>query len=173
MCLMSWLPGPTLALVLTLMVSPASAADTQTLAVRGSELADKLNDRFRIKDLRHRAVEIYCAITYAAKCRYHIGEVVVLTTVAAAPDAPIWGVVAVYTAARGLKQQLAAIAIYTVLMEVLSPRSTVKDRSIALGNLISGLLNFKQETDAELDGVKYHIIAAGAGEVWLIATPTK
>jgi len=56
---------------------------------------------------------------------------------------------------------------------VLSPRSGIKDRSIALGNLISGLSNLKQEADVELDGVEYHMTAASAAEVWLIASPTK
>jgi len=156
------------------VVTPA--ANAPAFLISRTELADKLNDRMRRKNLSHRAAEIDCAVTDAAeKCRYDIGGVVVVTTVAPVPGGPIWSIVAADLAGAdtGSKQGLAAIAIYTVLMEVLSPRSNVKDRSIALGNLISGLSNLKRDTDLELDGVRYTMTAASDAEVWLIASPIR
>ena len=167
-----------LALGLALMPLAISAANTPTFLISSAELAHKLNDRMRGKNLSYRAVEIDCAVTHAAeKCRYNISGIVVLTTLAAAHRGPIRNIVAVHlegaqTAGRWSKRQLAAIAIYTVLMEVLSPGSNLKDRSIALANLISGLSNPEQGAEVELKGIKYNMIAASAAEVWLVASPT-
>ena len=158
----------------------ASATNTSTFLISSTKLADKLNDRLRAKKLDYRAVEIDCAATHAgAQCRYDIGGVVVLTTVAAAPGGLIWNVVAAYevrkanTAHGRSAAQRAAIAIYTVLMEVLSPGSGLRGRSVALANLISNFSSSKQGAVEELDGVEYQMMAASATEVWLIATPTK
>ena len=161
------------ALAVALIVFPASA-DKPTFPIKASELAAKLNDVMRAKNLSHRAVEIECAATHATTCQYRVGKTVVLMAVAASLDAPIWNVVAIHTAKdASRKQALTAIAVYAVLLEVLSPRSDLKKRSTVLANLISGLSSKQQEAQAELDGVTYQMKTVDAGEVWLFASPTQ
>ena len=163
--------GPAPAAVLALIAFPA-LADKPTFPIKASEFADALNEVMRARNLSHRAVKIECAATRATTCRYHVGETVVLIAVAAAPDAPIWNVAAIHAPEKPSQTQTrTAIAIYAVLLEVLSPRSDLKKRSTALADLISGLSNQQQEAHAELDGVKYQMNTVDVGGVWLFATP--
>ena len=159
------------AAALALIAFPA-LADKPTFSIKASEFAAALNEVMRAKNLSHRAVEVECAATRATTCRYHVGETVVLIAVAAAPDAPIWNVVAIHAAEKPSQAQTrTAIAIYAVLLEVLSPRSDLKKRSTVLANLISGILGREQEAHAELDGVRYHMKIVDVGGVWLFAAP--